>query len=86
MDFDVSLRKMTVKIRHSLFQRMYCFFNRHRLRNHPEAKLVILEARFEIRHQRVEQILFCLVEVTEVGSPAHVPDDADACRPQRVCH
>lgn len=76
--FEVSLRKMAVKIRNSLPQRTLCFFHGQRRRNHPEAKLFALEARLEIEHQRIEQILLRLVEVTEVCSPAHVPDDANA--------
>ena len=79
MDFEGSLRKMALEIGNRLPQCMLCFFHAKSLRNHPEAKLFALEARFEIQHLRFEQILLCLVEVTEMCSPAHVPDDADAC-------
>jgi hypothetical protein len=78
MDFEGSLGKMALEIGHGLPQCMFCFFHTKSLRNHPEAKLFVLEARFEIQHLRFKQIRLGLVEVTEVCSPAYVPDDANA--------
>ena len=83
-DFDAGFRQMAVKIGNSRPQRARCFFHGQGLRNRPEAKLVVLEARFEIEHQRVKQIVLGLVEATEVCSPAHISNNAEACRPQRA--
>ncbi len=81
LDFEASLRKPAVEIGNRPPQRMLCIFRGQGRRNHPEAKLVVLEACLEKRHQRVEQILLRLIEATEVCSPAHVPKNADACFP-----
>src|SRR5580692_8449025 len=82
-DFNPSLLQIPVKAGHGLAQYCFCFFNSQPFgnRSDPETELIIFQPSLEIRDQDVEQILLRLVERTEVGPPAHVPDEADARRP-----
>ena len=76
--FYASLRQVSIKIRNGLSQCTPGAFLRQQLGDHPQAELVVFQAGLEIGDQRVEQILFSLVEVAEVCSPGHVAHDADS--------
>jgi hypothetical protein len=74
----VSLQEMSVKVGSCLSQRIDCFLQGQRRRDYPQAEVIIFQPDLEIRNQNVEQILFRLVEVTEVCAPGDVAYDADA--------
>ncbi len=46
----------------------------------------MFQTRLEVWQQNVEQVLFSLIEVTEVCAPRHVAYDADACLPEFRFH
>jgi hypothetical protein len=85
-NFYAALSQVSIKVRNSLFQCMPGFFLCQRLGNHPQAGLLAFQSGFEIGEQRVEEILFRLVEVTKVCTPGHIAHDADSGLPHLGCH
>src|SRR4026208_956485 len=55
-------------------------------RDEPEAELPALQARLEIRDERLQELFLRLVEMTTVGPPRHVAQDTESGLPQLCRH
>ena len=78
--------QVAIKLGDGLIQRMLGFVNRHGLGNHPQAELFAFQSSLAIGDQRVEDIVFRLVEEAKMCAPGHVADDVDSGLPHLVCH
>ncbi len=83
-NFNAFLGYMPVEVGKNCLQCIACFLHRQQfgIRDYPKAELMVFQPSLEIWDQDVQQILFRLVEATEVGAPGHVTDDADSGVPE----
>ena len=80
------VRQVSIKVRNDFLQRTPGLVHTHGLGNHPQAELLAFQASLAIGDQRVEEILFRLVEETDVRAPGHVADDVDSALPHLGGH
>src|SRR5258705_13529874 len=85
-DVYAVVRQVSIKIRNDSLQRMPGLLLTHGLGNHPQAKLLAFQSSLAVGDQRVEEILFRLVEQTHVRAPGHVADDVDSGLPHLGGH
>ena len=86
-NFQTRIRQVSIKVRNRVPQPISRFFNHQGLRNNPQAVLLAFQTRLAVRNQRVEEILFRLIEETKVSAPSHhVANDVDAGLPHLGCH
>src|SRR2546428_7485407 len=85
-DVYAVVRPVSIKIGNDLFQRMPHLFLPHGPGNHPQAELLAFQSSLAIGDQRIEEVLFRLVEETHVRAPGHVADDVDSGLPQLGGH
>src|SRR6266850_1287139 len=70
--------EVSIQIRNRLSQRRGREFLRHAARQHPDAVLVTLEPRLEIRNQQRQQVVGRAEEAAEMRSPPDVTEEGDA--------
>jgi hypothetical protein len=71
-----------VEVGHCGAERLRGLFDRHRLGDDPDARLVSRKSLTEIRNENFEQIVFRLVELAKVRSPRHTVRDEKPCLAQ----
>src|SRR6267378_6381949 len=80
-------RKVSIEVRHRAFQGVPRFLDRQGLGYDPEAELLAFQPRLAIGDQRVEEILFRLVEKAKVRTPGrHVTNDINTRLLSLRCH
>src|SRR5438132_6147492 len=85
-DLDLSSADIPVKMRHSLSHGFSGVFFIQGVRCHPETEFMILQSRFEIRNQQVNQAGFGLVKLAEVSAPRCLLHASDSHRSQLFLH
>ena len=85
-DLKASPGHVPIEVRHRAARRLPGLALGQGFGDHPHAEFVVLQPCLEIRHQRVQQVVFRLVGMTEVGAPRHVAHDVDTGLPKRAGH
>src|SRR5439155_12973498 len=85
-DLDLSSADISVKMRHSLYHSFSGVFFIQGVRCQPQTKFMILQPRFEIRNQQVNQAGFGLVKLAEVRAPRCLIHTSDSHRSQLFLH
>src|ERR1041384_4958457 len=78
--FHAFLAQILVEIGKNCLECIPCFWRCQQLgiRDYPKAKLMMFQSCLEKWDQDVQEILFRLVEGTEVRTPGHISHDADS--------
>jgi len=85
-DLKASPGHVPIEVRHRAARRLPGLALGQGFGDPPHAEFVVLQPCVEIRHQRVQQVVFRLVGMTEVGAPRHVAHDVDTGLPKRAGH
>ncbi len=77
-NFYLAAAKIIVQVGHGLAQRRLGLLYIQRLGSDPHAELILMQTLAKIRHQDVDQILFCLIELAKMRSPRHIANNVNA--------
>ena len=85
-DLDSAVLYISIELRHRLRHCSSGVIFIDAGRRHPQTEFVILQSGFEIRNQQVNQVIFGLVELTEVRPPGCFINARNSHRSKFVIH